>query len=174
MTKRRNSPTERGTRTEADYAAAAEWAETTIPDLADQPKNSGEASREAARAMLDRALDADAAPDTPVEAYARALLHRGRPSLSRTGTQHCEHEGNRGRDLSDGAACRHTTPFTAKTAPVLTRARQQPGMPAKTRRVPRGGRLQELSSWCARWCDTCRTVPISRTVRPAAFIASAA
>jgi len=73
------------TRTEADYAAAAEWAETTIPDLADQPKNSGEASREAARAMLDRALDADAAPDTPVEAYARALLHRGRPSLTAPG-----------------------------------------------------------------------------------------
>jgi len=73
------------TRTEADYAAAAEWAETTIPDLADQPKNSGEASHEDARAMLDRALDADATPDTPVEAYARALLHRGRPSLTAPG-----------------------------------------------------------------------------------------
>lgn len=85
MTKRRNSPTDRGTRTEADYAAAAEWAETSIPDLADQPKNSGEASREAARAMLDRALNADAAPDTPVEAYARALIRRGRPSLTAPG-----------------------------------------------------------------------------------------
>lgn len=86
MTKRRNSPTDRGdARTEAEYAAAAEWAETSIPDLADQPKNSGEASREAARIMLDRALDADAAPDTPVEAYARALIRRGRPSLTAPG-----------------------------------------------------------------------------------------
>ena len=85
MTKRRNSPTDRGTRTEADYAAAAEWAETTIPDLADQPKNWGEASREAARAMLERALDSDATPDTPVEAYARALIRRGRPSLTAPG-----------------------------------------------------------------------------------------
>lgn len=85
MTKRRHSPTDPGTRTEADYAAAAEWAETSIPDLADQPKSSGEASRDAARAMLDRALDADAAPDTPVEAYARALIRRGRPSLTAPG-----------------------------------------------------------------------------------------
>lgn len=52
MTNRRNSSTDRGgTRTEADYAAAAQWAETSIPDLADQPKNSGEASREAARTI---------------------------------------------------------------------------------------------------------------------------
>jgi len=85
MTKRRNSPTEHGTRTEADYAAAAEWAENSIPDLADQPKNSGEASREAARALLERAMDTDAAPDTPVEAYARALIRRGRPSLTAPG-----------------------------------------------------------------------------------------
>lgn len=86
MTKRRNSPTDRGgPRTEADYTAAAEWAETSIPDLADRPKNSGEASREAARAMLGRALGADAAPDTPVEAYARALIRRGRPSLTAPG-----------------------------------------------------------------------------------------
>ena len=35
-------------------------------------------------------------------------------------------------------------------------------------------RLQSLSSWWARWCDTCRTVPMSRTVRPASFIAIAA
>lgn len=35
-------------------------------------------------------------------------------------------------------------------------------------------RLQALSSWWARWCDTCRTVPMSRTVRPASFIAIAA
>jgi len=85
MTKRRSSPTDPGTRAEADYAAAAEWAETSIPDLADRPKNSGEASRDAARTMLNRALDADAAPDTPVEAYARALIHRGRPSLTAPG-----------------------------------------------------------------------------------------
>jgi len=85
MTKRRNSTADRGTRTEADYAAAAEWAETNIPDLADQTKNSGEASRAAARAMLDRALEADALSDTPVEAYARALIRRGRPSLTAPG-----------------------------------------------------------------------------------------
>jgi Ribbon-helix-helix protein, copG family len=85
MTKRRNSPTDPDTCTEADYAAAAEWAEASIPDLADQPKSSGEASRDATRAMLNRALDADAAPDTPVEAYARALIHRGRPSLTAPG-----------------------------------------------------------------------------------------
>ena len=51
-------------RSEADYAAAAEWAETSLPDLADQTKNSGDASRAAARAMLDRELEADA-PRTP-------------------------------------------------------------------------------------------------------------
>jgi hypothetical protein len=85
-TERPNAPTDCGARTEADYAAAAEWAETGIPDLADQTKNSGEGSREAARAMLDRALDAGAAaPDTPVEAYAQALIHRGRPSLTAPG-----------------------------------------------------------------------------------------
>lgn len=85
MTKRRNSSAGRDTRSEADYAAAAEWAETSIPDLADQTKNSGEASRVAARAMLDRALAAGALPDTPVEAYARTLIRRGRPSLTAPG-----------------------------------------------------------------------------------------
>ena len=85
MTKRRSSTADRDTRTEADYAAAAEWAETRIPDLAHQTKNSGEASRAAARAMLDRALEAVALPDTPVEAYARALIRRGRPSLTAPG-----------------------------------------------------------------------------------------
>ena len=85
MTKPRNATANRDTRTEADYAAAAEWAETNIPDLADQTKNSGEASREAARAMLDRALEADAVLDSPVEAYARALIRRGRPSLTAPG-----------------------------------------------------------------------------------------
>jgi len=82
MTKRRNSTADRGTRTQSDHVAAAEWAETNIPDLADQTKNSG---GEAARAMLERAMDADAAPDTPVEAYARALIRRGRPSLTAPG-----------------------------------------------------------------------------------------
>ena len=82
MTKRRNSTADRGTRTQSDHVAAAEWVETNIPDLADQTKNSG---GEAARAMLERAMDADAAPDTPVEAYARALIRRGRPSLTAPG-----------------------------------------------------------------------------------------
>ena len=82
MTKRRNSTADRGTRTQSDHVAAAEWAETNIPDLADQTKNSG---CEAARTMLERAMDADAAPDTPVEAYARALIRRGRPSLTAPG-----------------------------------------------------------------------------------------
>jgi len=81
VTKRRNIAPGRGTRTEADYAAAAEWAETNIPDLTGQTITSGDASREAARDMLDRALGAD----SPVEAYARALIHRGRPSLSAPG-----------------------------------------------------------------------------------------
>ncbi len=85
MTKRPSSTADRGTRTEADYSAAAEWAETNIPDLADQTKNSGEASREAARAMLNSALEVDGVPDTPVEAYARALIRRGRPSLTAPG-----------------------------------------------------------------------------------------
>jgi hypothetical protein len=82
MTKRRNSTADRGTRTQSDHVAAAEWAETNIPDLADQTKNSG---CDAARTMLERAMDADAAPDTPVEAYARALIRRGRPSLTAPG-----------------------------------------------------------------------------------------
>ena len=82
MTKRRNIAPDRGTRTEADYAAAAEWAETNIPNLTGQTINSGDTSREAARAMLARALVADSDNDSPVEAYARALIHRGRPSLS--------------------------------------------------------------------------------------------
>jgi hypothetical protein len=85
MTKRRNTAADRGARAEADYEAAAEWAETNLPDLTGQTINSGDASREAARAMLDRALGADAGHDTPVEAYARALIHRGRPSLSAPG-----------------------------------------------------------------------------------------
>ena len=85
VTKRRNIAPGRGTRTEADYAAAAEWAETNIPDLTGQTITSGDASREAARAMLDRALGADSDDDSPVEAYARALVHRGRPSLSAPG-----------------------------------------------------------------------------------------
>ena len=68
-----------------DYAAAAEWAETNIPDLTGQTITSGDASREAARDMLDRALGADSDDDSPVEAYARALIHRGRPSLSAPG-----------------------------------------------------------------------------------------
>ena len=86
MTKRRNIAPGRGTRTEADYAAAAEWAETNIPDdLTGQTITSGDASREAARDMLDRALGADSDDDSPVEAYARALIHRGRPSLSAPG-----------------------------------------------------------------------------------------
>ena len=58
MTKRRNIAPDRGTRTEADYAAAAEWAEwaeTNIPNLTGQTINSGDTSREAARAMLARA-----------------------------------------------------------------------------------------------------------------------
>lgn len=85
MTKRRKSTDGRGARTEADYAAPAEWAETSIPDLAGQIRNSGEASREAARAMLDHALEADSDPDSPVEACARALIRRGRPSLTAPG-----------------------------------------------------------------------------------------
>jgi Ribbon-helix-helix protein, copG family len=85
MTKRRNTTADRDTRTEADYAAAAEWAETNIPDLEGETVNSGDASREAARAMLDQALGDDARPDTPVEAYARGLIRRGRPSLTAPG-----------------------------------------------------------------------------------------
>jgi len=85
MTKRRNATVNRDTHTEAEYAAAAKWAETNIPDLAGQTKNSGNASRKAARAMLERALDSDPTPDTPVEAYARALIRRGRPSLTAPG-----------------------------------------------------------------------------------------
>jgi len=85
VTKRRNIAPDRGTHAEADYAAAAEWAETNIPDLTGQAITTGDASREAARAMLDRALGADSDDDSPVEAYARALIHRGRPSLSAPG-----------------------------------------------------------------------------------------
>lgn len=85
MTKRRNTTPVRGVRTEADYTAAAEWAETNLPDLTGQTINSGDTSHEAAHAMLDRALGADAGDDSPVEAYARALIHRGRPSLSAPG-----------------------------------------------------------------------------------------
>lgn len=84
MTKRRNSTADRA-RTQADYAAAAKWAETNIPDLNDQPINSGDASREAAREMLDRALGAEDGTDSPAEAYARDLIRRGRPSLTAPG-----------------------------------------------------------------------------------------
>jgi Ribbon-helix-helix protein, copG family len=87
MTKPRNNASDHGTRTEADYAAAADWAETNIPDLTDQEVNSGDASRDAARALLDRALSADTDSDSPVEAYARALIRRGRPSLTAPGVQ---------------------------------------------------------------------------------------
>ena len=55
MTKRRNSTADRGTRTQSDHVAAAEWAETNIPNLTGQTINSGDTSREAARAMLARA-----------------------------------------------------------------------------------------------------------------------
>jgi Ribbon-helix-helix protein, copG family len=85
MTKPRNTTDNHGARTEADYAAAAEWAETNLPDVTGQTINSGAASREAARAMLDRALGTAPGHDTPEEAYARALIHRGRPSLTAPG-----------------------------------------------------------------------------------------
>lgn len=89
MTKRHSKPSDHGARTEVDYAAAADWAETNIPDLTNQEVNSGDASREAARAMLDRALsaDSDSDSDSPAEAYARALIRRGRPSLTAPGVQ---------------------------------------------------------------------------------------
>jgi Ribbon-helix-helix protein, copG family len=85
MTKRPNTTADSDARTEADYAAAAEWAETNIPDLKGQSVNSGDASREAARAKFDQALGDDPRPEPPAEAYARGLVRRGRPSLTSPG-----------------------------------------------------------------------------------------
>lgn len=113
MTKRRSTTTDRGARPAAEYAAAAEWAETNVPDLAGQTISSGDASRDAARAMLDRALGADAEDDSPVEAYARALIRRGRPSMSAPGV-HSKARQVRLPDILDArldhyVAIKHTT-----------------------------------------------------------------
>ena len=92
MAKRPNSAipaptavTDGDVRTEAEYLAAAEWAENNVPDLTRRTVHSRDASRETARATLKRALGAHADNDSPAEAYARALIRRGRPSLSAPG-----------------------------------------------------------------------------------------
>jgi hypothetical protein len=83
MTTRRPTTADLGGRTEAEYAALADWAENNLPDLTGQVIHSGEDSRAEARAMLAACLPDDPAKDGPAEAFARAELRRhvGRPNL---------------------------------------------------------------------------------------------
>ncbi|MHB1473990.1 MAG: ribbon-helix-helix domain-containing protein [Dermatophilaceae bacterium] len=124
MTKRRNTTPARGVRTEADYTAAAEWAETNLPDLTGQTINSGDTSHEAAHTMLDRALGADAGDDSPVEAYTRALISRGRPSLTAPGV-HSKARQVRLPDLLDARLEEHVAMTHTSRSEVMRNALEQ-------------------------------------------------
>lgn len=93
MTKRRPTTADLGGRSEAEYAALADWAEHELPSLAPgtfADARHGEGSRAEARALIAAYLPDNPADDSPAEAFARAEIARanrgpGRPSLTSPG-----------------------------------------------------------------------------------------